>query len=97
MQKWDFFFVFAEYKRQRDPEGDPAAQALAAKLAGQVLNENKQIVYGCYVTGAYWYFMLLEGKKYYISRGFSASGNELFDIIRFLKALKKTIVKFTKN
>ena len=45
------YFAFSEYKRQRDPNGDPAGQALAAMLVGQRLNPHPQPVYGCYVIG----------------------------------------------
>src|SRR5438552_2090311 len=33
-------FAFTEYKRQLDPNGDPAGQTLAAMLVGQALNDN---------------------------------------------------------
>ena len=54
------YFAFQEYKKQKDPKGDPAAQALAAALVGQTLNQNKQAMYGCYVIGHDWYFFTLE-------------------------------------
>lgn len=44
-------FAFTEYKRQLDPNGDPAGQTLAAMLVAQVLNDNQQPIYGAYVVG----------------------------------------------
>ncbi|MEZ4865267.1 MAG: hypothetical protein R3C14_28375 [Caldilineaceae bacterium] len=43
------YFAFAEYKRERDPNGDPAGQALAAMLVGQKLNGSQHPIYGSYV------------------------------------------------
>lgn len=90
------YFAFAEYKRQRDPNGDPAAQALAAMLAGQVLNEDdSKPMYGCYVIGGDWHFMVLEGIYYCISRDYSARSHEVYDILKVLKALKQIIIERT--
>jgi hypothetical protein len=88
-------FAFTEYKRQTDPQGDPAGQTLAAMLVGQTLNSDQQPVYGCYVTGSDWRFMLLDGKQYVISRDYSALSDEIYDILRILKALRAIIVERT--
>ncbi len=83
------YFAFAEYKRQRDPNGDPAGQALAAMLVGQRLNPKSDPLYGCYVIGRDWFFMVLQEKHYAISNGHNALQQpELIEILRILKALK---------
>lgn len=83
------YFAFSEYKKQLDPNGDPAGQALAAMLAGQVLNEDSsKPIYGCYVIGTSWYFMILENKNYCISQSYDAATDDLFDILKILKKLK---------
>ncbi|MEM7132334.1 MAG: hypothetical protein AAF702_38885 [Chloroflexota bacterium] len=89
------FFAFAEYKRQRDPNGDPIAQALAAMLVGQQLNQNKQPMYGCYIVGRDWNFMVLEDLHYTISRDYSGLSDEVFEILRILKALKEIVIELT--
>lgn len=88
-------FAFTEYKRQLDPNGDPVGQTLAAMLVAQVLNTNQQPIYGAYVIGSDWRFMILEGKHYTISRDYSALSDEIFDILRILKALKVIIMQIT--
>lgn len=88
-------FAFTEYKRQIDPEGDPAGQTLAAMLVGQALNGNHAPLYGAYVIGSDWRFMVLENKYYTISRDYSALSDEIFDILRILKALKVIILDLT--
>lgn len=66
------FFAFTEYKRQLDPNGDPVGQTLAAMLVAQRLNEERQPIYGAYIVGTDWRFMMLEGQYYVISRDYSA-------------------------
>ncbi len=85
------FFAFQEYKKMTDPDGDPAAQALAAMLVGQTLNASDTTMYGCHVIGGDWYFMTLNDDKYSISRDYSALSNEIFDIFKTLKTLKAII------
>lgn len=92
------YFAFAEYKRQRDPNGDPAGQVLAAMLAGQILNEDvSKPMYGSYVIGSDWYLVTLEGKYYCISRDYSALSDEVFYILGILKALKELIKERVAN
>lgn len=90
-------FAFTEYKRALDPSGDPVAQTLAALLVGQTLNSNEHPLYGAYVVGGEWYFMVLEGKEYTISKSFSALDDDLFDIFRILRALKQIIIDLTNG
>lgn len=86
------FFCFQEYKKQKDPEGDPAGQALAAMLVAQELNERRHPVYGAYIIGADWCFMALQGKQYAISTAYVATRDDVFDIFRILKVLKQIIL-----
>jgi hypothetical protein len=87
------FFSFQEYKKMTDPDGDPAGQALAAMLVGQTLNQVEETMFGCHVIGGDWYFMTLDGRKYSISRNYSALSNEIFDIFKTLKVLKSIILE----
>ena len=90
------FFCFQEFKREKDPNGDPIAQALAAMLVGQNINQNRHPMYGCYVLGRDWYFMTLTDNKFCISRGFDATTEYLNDLFCVLKALKVIIQDLTK-
>ena len=87
------FFCLKEYKRQTDPNGDPRGQAMIAMLAAQALNNNNNPVYGCYVIGRSWNFMILVGKEYAISNVYTCTTDELLDIFRILKGLKSIIEK----
>jgi hypothetical protein len=87
------YFCLSEYKKQREPEGDPAAQALVAMLVAQELNGHQMPVYGSYIIGRDWYFMILEGQAYCISQDYSAAQDQIFDIYRILQGLKQIILK----
>ncbi len=86
------YFAFQEYKKEKDPDGDPGGQCLGAMLVGQTLNgDPEQLMYGCYVGGQNWYFMVLKGREYAISAAYSAATDEVFYILGLLKTLKTRI------
>lgn len=87
------YFAFQEYKKDVNSSGDPAGQNLAAMLAGQVLNKTEDTIYGCYIVGRNWYFMVLKGNKFAISKSFSADDEEILDIVKTLKALQAILFK----
>ncbi|MEZ4707391.1 MAG: hypothetical protein R3A44_09310, partial [Caldilineaceae bacterium] len=89
------FFALTEYKRQRDPNGEPVGQTLAAMLVSQVLNGHRNPLYGAYVAGSDWSFMVLDDHHYTISRDYSALSDEVYDIFRILKALKQIVLDLT--
>ena len=81
------------YKKGTDPNGDPRGQALISMLVAQKLNDHKFPIYGCYVIGRNWYFMILQGKEYAISNDFSCVDDEVYDIFKILKNLNTQIEK----
>jgi hypothetical protein len=91
------YFCFQEYKKFKDPNGDPAGQCLAAMLVAQELNETKYPVYGCFVMGHDWYFMVLQGREYAISQAYVATRDDIFDIFRILKGLKQIITELVEQ
>ncbi len=87
------YFCFQEYKRYKDPDGDPDGQCLAAMLTAQSLNQTDLPMYGCFVLSRYWHFMVLQGREYAISEPYVATHEAIFDIFRILKALKQIIIE----
>lgn len=85
------YFCFQEYKKELDSSGDPIGQNLAAMLIGQHENGGKLPLYGCYVVGRHWHFMLLKGQDYAISRAYSADDKDVFEIVRILKKLRNIL------
>ncbi len=86
------YFCFNEYKKTLEQKGDPAGQCLAPMLIAQEMNNHKHKIYGCYVVGAAWYFMILQGKEYTISTFYNATDDDIFEIFRILKILKQIIM-----
>jgi hypothetical protein len=85
-----FFFVH-EYKRERGRERDPLGQLLAGMLAAQELNATPHLLYGCYVLGRNWFFVVLEGKEYAVSDAFVSSQDDIFQILSIVKQAKELI------
>lgn len=87
------FFCMHEYKKSVENQGSPDAQALAAMLVAREKNENKKPIYGLYVVGLVWNFMILNGNEYCVSKDYNADSEAIFAIFRMLKALKVIIVR----
>ncbi|SFE80465.1 hypothetical protein [Thermoflexibacter ruber] len=88
------FFCLHEYKKEVDNSSpDPAAQCLAAMLTAQTLNQTGSPIYGVYVVGRNWFFMVLEDKKYAITTGHNATQDDIFDIFKILKASKQIFLQ----
>lgn len=95
---------FCMYKAPRSPKGKieespplwgvsgavgmPDAQALAAMMVAREMNANKKPIYGMYIVGLIWNFMVLNGTEYCISKDYKSDDEEIFDVFRMLKALK---------
>ncbi len=91
------YVCFHEYKKEKDADGDPQGQCLAAMMVAQELNNNNSPIYGIAVKGDKWYFMILKGKEYAISRAYNATISELFEIVKLLKQLKTIIEEYVKS
>lgn len=90
------YFHFQEYKRQTDPNGNPVAQVLEAMLIAQTLNKNNKPIYGAYVIGKFWNFIILENKTYSISKTFDCTEQaDLMKIIAMLRYLP-LIINYTE-
>jgi len=61
-------------------------------LVAQELNKNQHPIYGCYILGRDWFFMVLQGRQYAISEVYAATKEDIFDIFRILKGLKAIIL-----
>jgi hypothetical protein len=92
------YFFLHEYKREKKYSGDPIGQMLGGMLIGQAKNNNGKPMYGCYVQGRFWFFSILEGKKYVISKAYDASDmDEAKQVIYILRKLKTIILERLMN
>lgn len=83
-------FFLQEYKPQKNPSGDPLGQLLAAMLSAQQLNkEAESPLYGCYIIGRLWFFVVLQEKEYTISHAFDvANVHQLKELIGILRKVR---------
>jgi len=88
------YFCFHEYKREIDSDGHPQSQLLGAMLVAQALNNNEKPIYGIYVIGMDWRFVILNGNHWCESKKYVADDEEIFDIFKILKALKEIILSY---
>lgn len=84
-------FCLHEYKRSVENQGSPEAQVLAAMLVAREKNDNKLPVYGLFVVGLAWNFIVLKDNQYCISKSYNADDEEIFVIFKMLKTLKQII------
>jgi hypothetical protein len=80
------YFHFQEWKKQKDPTGDPVPQLIEAFLIAQEVNKNNKPLYGCTITGKFWDFFVMEQKTYCISESYDCTNpNDLLQIIAMLR------------
>jgi hypothetical protein len=87
------YFFLHEYKRYKGSEADPLGQLLIAMIAAQHLNEEGLPLYGCFVAGETWRFVLLEGKEYGVSKGYDATNEQELHIIWNILQHTKQIIE----
>jgi len=87
------FFFLQEFKPEKNSGNDPLGQLLIAMLDAQFLNQTpEKPVYGCYMIGRFWFFVVLLGKQYSVSSAFDATQiDDLSQIIGILEKVKHYI------
>lgn len=87
------YFHFQEYKRDKDPHGDPMAQLVEAFLIAQEINKNGKPLYGCCVVGRFWYFVIMEEKNYCVSMAYDCTDiKDLHQIIAILRKFEEILL-----
>jgi hypothetical protein len=91
------FFCLHEYKQENRMDSDPLGQLLVAMVVAQLHNDNGMPIYGCYVVGRFWFFVLLQDKEYSVSLAYDATkAEELNDIFAILSEVKFVINRYLK-
>lgn len=81
-----------EYKREVDATGDPLGQLLIAMVGAQRQNAQSLPLYGCYVLGRNWFFVILEGSQYAVSNAFNATNDDIFRIYSALYEVQQRVI-----
>jgi hypothetical protein len=88
------YFFIHEYKRMKQSEADPLGQLLIAMLAARELNQDGKPLYGCFIIGKMWQFVLLDGDTYAQTQGYDATDpGELRTIWLILDKTKEIIIQ----
>lgn len=103
------FFFIHEYKRETGSSRDAKGQLLATMMAAHILNQTPPTptlfdplpkhdkdmpLYGCYVVGRWWFFVVLHQNTYCVSASYdSMDKQKLYEIIAILKKQKQMIIK----
>ncbi len=89
------YFFLHEYKQERRRENDPLGQLLISMIAARQNNEKKTPLFGCYVVGRDWFFVVLEEQTYSVSLACDATKNhELYQIVAMLSAMPDIIRRY---
>lgn len=90
------YFFIHEHKKDADSSGDPLGQVMIAMIAAQILNETEHPMYGAYIVGRLWNFVILNGREYAVSLAYDATKKEINDIFYILKKIKAIIDELTQ-
>ena len=60
-------------------------------VAAQTINQQAHPVYGAYIIGRHWYFVILDGKTYSESLAYDATKEEILTIFGILRHTKEII------
>jgi hypothetical protein len=83
------YFCLHEYKQENRRENDPLGQLLIGMVAAQAKNASAILpIYGCYVSGRNWFFVLLEATTYCLSDAYVATSKDVYEIFAILKKCK---------
>jgi hypothetical protein len=92
------YFFLHEYKQEtKKGSSDPKGQLLAEMLTAQHINDYQFPIYGCYVVGRNWFFMVLEDQEYAVSDAFVATQEDIYQIVAILQKVKEYIAEIVKN
>jgi hypothetical protein len=90
------YFFIHEYKQEsKKGSSDAKGQLLSELLAAYHRNDSHFPLYGCYVIGRNWFFVILDSEKYAVSNAFNASDKDIYQIIAILRQVKTNILNLS--
>lgn len=85
------YFFLQEFKKGKGDRIDAEAQMLVAMLLAQQANNDNKPLYGAWLVGEQWYFAILNGVEYCLSKTLLASEpqhlNKIIYMLQYLKTL----------
>ena len=86
-------FFLHEYKPEKRRDNDPLGQLLIAMVAAKVQNADDKPIYGIYVNGRNWFFVILDNNTYAVSNPFVTTSDDIFDLFAVLLYFKDLMEK----
>lgn len=86
-------FFLHEYKPEKRRDNDPLGQLLIAMVAAKVQNADDKPIYGVYVNGRNWFFVILDNNTYAVSNPFVTTSDDIFDLFAVLLYFKDLMEK----
>ena len=80
-----------EYKREVEASGDPLGQLLIAMVGAQRQNIDPIPLYGCYVLGRNWFFVVLDRAQYAVSDALVATQDDIFRIYSAMHEVQRRV------
>ena len=90
------YFCLHEYKQENRRDNDPLGQLLIGMVASQAKHQADIPIFGTYVSGRNWFFVLLSGKEYMLSDAFVATSDDAKTIFALLKKCKALVGNYAK-
>ena len=82
-------FFLHEYKPEKKRDNDPLGQLLIAMVAAQKINLDDKPIYGVYINGRNWFFVVLDGQNYAVSNPYVVTTDDIFDLFAVLMHIKE--------
>lgn len=92
------FFFMQEYKPEKPSGNDPLGQLLMGMIYAQTQNtDTERELYGFYTLGRFFFFIVLQGNQYGVSRAYDATQqDDLSQMVVILERVKQFIHKVLK-
>ncbi len=85
------YFFLHEHKREANSSDDPRGQLLVAMVTAQLLNQDGYPIYGAYIIGRAWYFVVLQGQEYAVSLAYDATKDDIYQLYGILQHTRQLI------
>ena len=89
-------FFLHEYKPEKKRDNDPLGQLLIAMVAAQKINLDDKPIYGVYINGRNWFFVVLDGQNYAVSNPYVVTTDDIFDLFAVLIHVKELMENLYK-
>jgi hypothetical protein len=81
-------FFLHEYKPEKNRDNDPLGQLLIGMVAAREANKDDKPIYGIYINGRNWFFVVFTSTTYAVSKPYAATTDDIFDLFAVLEYIR---------